>query len=177
MMMRAFTPRSVDRLRPFLVEQASQLIDELLPLGACEFIDAYARRLPSVGLCELIGVPLEDRSRFSEWADTIGYGFNVMMLPTKIHDVDAAITQLLAYCDELIAICRASPRDDLVTRIAHAIDEEKGIDDEQIRMSLARLKRLRSVVQPSRKHRQIPSCRQSRSLPSGTMQLLLSGAE
>lgn len=139
MMLGAFTPRSVDRLRPFLVEQSRHLIDELLPLGTCEFIDAYARRLPSAGLCELIGVPLEDRARFSDWADTIGYGFNVVLLPTKIKDVDAAIVQLLAYADELIAARRASPRDDLVTRIARAVDDAKGIDDELIRMSIAGL--------------------------------------
>ena len=52
------------------------------------------------------------------------------MLPTKIADVDAAIVQLLAYADELIAARRASPRDDLVTRIAQAADEAKGIDEE-----------------------------------------------
>jgi cytochrome P450 len=138
-MMRAFTPRSVDRLRPFLVEQANQLIDELLPLGSCEFIDAYARRLPSAGLCELIGVPLQDRERFCGWADTIGFGFNVVLLPTKIKEVDAAIEQLLAYSDELIALRRAEPRDDLVTRIAQAADEVQGIDDNFSRMSVAGL--------------------------------------
>jgi cytochrome P450 len=139
MMLRAFTPRSVDRLRPFLVDNANQLIDELLPLGSCDFIDAYARRLPSAGLCELIGVPLEDRARFSGWADTIGFGFNVILLPTKIKEVDDATTQLLAYSGELIAARRASPRDDLVTRIAQASDEATGFDDEMTRMSVAGL--------------------------------------
>ena len=139
LMMRAFTPRSVDRLRPFLAEHTNQLVDAMLPLGTCDFVDAFARRLPSAGLCELMGVPHEDRTRFSVWADTIGLGFNLVMLPTKIAEIDAALMQLLAYADELIAARRASPRDDLVTRIAQAVDETKGMDENVIRGSVAGL--------------------------------------
>jgi len=35
------------------------------------------------------------------------------MLPTKIGEIDEALTRLLAYADELIAARRAQPRDDL----------------------------------------------------------------
>jgi cytochrome P450 len=138
-MARAFTPRSVERLRPFLREEADRLISQFLPLGRCEFIEAYARQLPSLGLCELIGVPARDRSRFSGWADTIGFGFNPILLPTKIGEVDAALTALLAYADELVAARRADAKDDLVTRIAQAVDEATGMDEEVIRGSLAGL--------------------------------------
>jgi cytochrome P450 len=139
LMMRAFTPRSVDRLRPFLAEEAHRLIDRMLPDSPCDFIQAYARRLPSAGLCELIGVPLADRERFARWADIIGYGFNLVLLPTKIGEVDAALTQLMAYTDLLAQARRAEPRDDLVTRIAQAANEASGIDEASIRGSVAGL--------------------------------------
>lgn len=138
LMSRAFTPRSVERLRPFLREQADHLIDELLPLGRCDFISAYARRLPALGLCELIGVPPEDRDRFSAWADTIGLGFNFVLLPGKIHEVDQAITHLLIYADDLVAARRKDPKDDLVTRIAAAVAEEH-FDEALVRASIAGL--------------------------------------
>jgi cytochrome P450 len=139
LMHRAFTPRSVERLRPFLRAQADQLIDGFLPLGRCDFIETYARQLPSLGLCELIGVPARDRERFTGWADTIGLGFNMLLLSSKIGEVDAALTELLAYADELVAARRAHPEDDLVTRIAQAVDEQAGIDESLIRGSLAGL--------------------------------------
>ena len=134
-----FHSRSVDRLRPFLAQEADGLIDELLPLVSASFIQAYARRLPAAGLCELIGVPLADRERFSGSANTIGYGFNLVLLPTKIAEVDAALVQLLAYTDELIAARRAQPQDDLVTRIAQAADEATGVDENLIRAAIAGL--------------------------------------
>ena len=139
LMARTFTPRSVERLRPFLREEAARLVDAMLPLGGCDFVQAFARKLPAAGLCELIGVPVADRERFAGWADTIGLGFNVVVLPTRIADIDAALVQLLAYSDELIAARRAEPRDDLVTRIAQAVDEEAGMAEPMIRSSLAGL--------------------------------------
>lgn len=98
-----------------------------------------ARRLPAAGLSELIGVPVEDRERFAGWADTIGFGFNVVLLPTKIGDVDAALMHLLAYADELVAARRKEARDDLVTRIAQTVDAGTGIEEAQIRGSIAGL--------------------------------------
>lgn len=139
LMSRTFTPRSVERLRPFLRAQANLLIDEILPAGRCDFVQAYARKLPALGLCELIGVPSEDRDDFSGWADTIGLGFNFILLPTKINEVDAALQRLLQYSDDLAAARRKEPQDDLVTRIAAAVDEEGGLDEELIRSSIAGL--------------------------------------
>jgi cytochrome P450 len=139
LMLRTFTPKSVEKLRPFLRAEADRLIDAFLPLGECEFIDSYARKLPSAGLCELIGVPHQDRERFAAWADTIGLGFNVIVLPTRIHDVDAALVKMLAYADELIQARRTEPKDDLVTRLAQAVNEDQGISEETIRASIAGL--------------------------------------
>jgi cytochrome P450 len=139
LMSRTFTPRSVDRLRPCLRAQAERLVETILPLGHCDFIQAYARQLPALGLCELIGVPSSDRDRFAGWADTIGLGFNFVLLPGKIAEVDEALTRLLAYADELIAARRSQPQDDLVTRIAQAVDAEDGINEDVIRGSIAGL--------------------------------------
>jgi cytochrome P450 len=61
------------------------------------------------------------------------------MLPMKIKEIDAALTSLLAYADELVTSRRAEPKDDLVTRIAQAVDEDAGIDDTVIRASVAGL--------------------------------------
>jgi cytochrome P450 len=139
LMQRTFTPRSVERLRPSLRSESERLSEQLLALGLCDFIAEFARKLPSFGLCELIGVPREDRERFMGWADTIGFGFNVTLLPTKIGEIDAALSQLLAYAAELVAARRKEPRDDLVTRIAQAADEESGFDEDEIVGSVAGL--------------------------------------
>ena len=129
LMSRTFTPRSVERLRPFLRTAAHELIDGFVAAGACEFMDAFADPYPSLGLCELIGVPTEDRARFRGWANTIGLGFSPLVA-MHIAAVDEALTQLLAYTGALAETRRADPRDDLVSRIAQAAREDGWSDFE-----------------------------------------------
>ena len=109
LMSRTFTPRSVERLRPFLREAAHELIDGFAARGACEFVGEFADAYPSLGLCELIGVPKADRDRFRGWANTIGLGFSPVELVERIGEMDDALSQLLAYCGEL-AEARARSR-------------------------------------------------------------------
>ncbi len=124
LMSRTFTPRSVERIRPFLREAADELIDAFADRGACEFVGEFADAYPSLGLCELIGVPKADRDRFRGWSNTVGLGFSPLELVERIGEVDDALSHLLAYCGELAEARRAEPRDDLVTRIAQAAHED-----------------------------------------------------
>ncbi len=128
---RTFTPRRVEQTRPFLRQAAHELIDAFASRGECEFVAEFADAYPSLGLCELIGVPIEDRDRFRSWANTIGLGFSPIELAERIGEVDSALTQLLAYAAELAARRTAEPRDDLVTRIAQAGGED-GWSEEMI---------------------------------------------
>jgi hypothetical protein len=130
LMSRTFTPRSVERLRPFLRDAAHGLVDTFASRGRCEFMAAFADVYPSLGLCELIGVPQEDRERFRAWANTIGLGFNPVSVAARIAEVDEALTQLVAYTGELAIERRLDPRDDLVTRISQAAQEDGWSDFE-----------------------------------------------
>ncbi len=137
LMSRTFTPRSVERLRPYLRSAAHELIDGFAARGACEFMSEFADPFPSLGLCELIGVPTEDRDRFRGWANTIGLGFSPMVA-MHIDAVNDALVQLLDYTGQLAAARRLDPRDDLVTRISKAAEED-GWTDAQVRGFLAGL--------------------------------------
>ena len=139
LMSKTFTPKSVERLRPFMRRSAEELIRGFYDAGECDFVSAFASKLPSLGLCELIGVPANDRDRFCGWADTIGLGFNPVFMAQRIRDIDAALEQLLDYAAGLVQQRRKDPREDLVTRIALAADEEGGFSEAQITGSVAGL--------------------------------------
>lgn len=138
-MSKAFTPRSVERLRPFLRTAAHELIDGFADRGTAEFVGEFADAYPSLGLCELIGVPMQDRDRFRSWANAIGYGFSPISMATHIGEIDAALTQLLDYTAGLAATRRTDPRDDLVTRIAQAADADGGWTEREVCGSIAGL--------------------------------------
>ena len=134
---RTFTPRSVERLRPFLRTAAHALIDGFAARGGCEIVAEFADLYPSLGLSELIGVPPRDRERFRGWANTIGLGFGPLVAQ-HIDAVDAALTELLAYAGELAALRRTAPRDDLITRIAYAA-QQGGWSDAEVEGTIALL--------------------------------------
>ena len=139
LMSKAFTPRSVERLRPFLKEAAHELIDGFAARGHADFMAEFADAFPSLGLSELIGVPTEDRERFRGWANTIGLGFSPVTMAARLPEIDEALTRLLEYTGELAAKRRVEPKDDLVTRIAQAAEEEGGWTDFEVRGFIAGL--------------------------------------
>jgi cytochrome P450 len=136
---RTFTPHNVEQLRPTLRRESEALAAKLAEKTHAEFIGEYARVLPAIGLCELVGVPTRDRALFGDWADTIGLGFNFTLVAERIGDIDAALGSLLDYCERLVESRRKEPRDDLITRLIRASDEEKSIEPSMVTEAIAGL--------------------------------------
>src|SRR5437588_8623181 len=61
---KAFTPRSVERLRPRIGELTEELLAPLRDAGRFDVIKDFAFSLPVTVICELLGVPAEDREMF-----------------------------------------------------------------------------------------------------------------
>ncbi len=65
----AFRRRAVLEMEPHILAISEQLADELFASGsAADLVDRYARKLPLSVICELLGLPLADRSKFTAWA-------------------------------------------------------------------------------------------------------------
>ncbi len=65
----AFHRRAILDMEPRIVAIAEELADELFAKGnPADLVDGYARKLPLSVICELLGLPLADRPRFSAWA-------------------------------------------------------------------------------------------------------------
>jgi len=67
----AFRRRSVLEMEPRILEIAGELARELFAEGSpADLVDRYARRLPLSVICELLGLPLADRPKFTAWASS-----------------------------------------------------------------------------------------------------------
>ena len=126
----AFTPRRVAELEPAIVRLTDALIDELAKLGAggapVDFMENFAFRLPVTVICEMLGVPEEDRSRFRPLAHDLTF---VLELTESLDDfgpADSAAAELRAYFTELAAKRRAEPQDDLVSALVQVNDAQDG---------------------------------------------------
>ena len=67
----AFVPTAIARLQPVAEELADELFDEMLPLGAGDFVDLFAFPFPAMVIGELLGVHREDRNDFRRWSSEV----------------------------------------------------------------------------------------------------------
>jgi cytochrome P450 len=65
----AFRRRAIRDMEPRILALADELAGELFAQGTpADLVDRYARKLPLSVICELLGLPLADRSKFTAWA-------------------------------------------------------------------------------------------------------------
>jgi cytochrome P450 PksS len=65
----AFRRRAVIGMEPHIQAIGDQLADELFAEGGpADLVERYARKLPLSVICELLGLPLDDRQKFIAWA-------------------------------------------------------------------------------------------------------------
>lgn len=119
----AFTPRSADRLRPFMREVVGELIDGFAGLGRCELVSDLCEPYPIPIICELLGAPRSDWKLFSQWATDIFRVFNAD-LANDLPRIRAAMAELDDYVRDMIDHRRSRPADDLLSNLIAA--EEAG---------------------------------------------------
>jgi cytochrome P450 len=122
---KAFTVRRVEELRPRARELAVGLVEDMIAAGQpVDLVDRFALSLPVQVICELLGVPAEDRSRFRVWSDN---ALSTSRLTTE--EFLASREEMRDYMRGLIADHRAHPRDDLMTALIEARDEQDRLSE------------------------------------------------
>ncbi len=125
---RGFTPRAIGSLRQALTERASRIVATALESGTGDFVADVASELPLQAICELIGVPQQDRGKIFSWSNRMmGYDDRA-----RGDDDDvAAATEIIGYSMAMAEDRHACPRDDIVTKLISAeIDGQHLSDDE-----------------------------------------------
>jgi cytochrome P450 len=124
----AFTARRVESLRPRAAEIVGELIDELTKQPQpVDLVEHFSLPLPVKVICELLGVPAEDRHVFHRWSDAV-LG-DVTADPARIAE---AFGRLNAYFRKLIAAKREQPADDLMTALIEARDERDRLSEDEL---------------------------------------------
>jgi cytochrome P450 len=106
-----FTVRQIAALRPRMQQIVDERLDVMLagPRPA-DLVEALSLPVPSMVICELLGVPYADHAFFQ--ANTAA----MIKRETTPDDRRAAFERIRTYLDELIAAKEADPPDDLLGR-------------------------------------------------------------
>ncbi|MGI5229900.1 cytochrome P450 [Actinoallomurus sp. CA-142502] len=125
---KAFTARRVEGLRPRAQQIADQLIDRMMAQGPpAELVEDFALPLPITVICELLGVPVEDRVDFRLWSDA--FLSTTRFTPEQVTEY---VGRMREYMAGLIAEHREEPRDDLIGALVTARDEQDRLSEEEL---------------------------------------------
>jgi cytochrome P450 len=116
---RAFSLGRMEAQRPRIQQIADDLLDRLEGRPQpVDLIDAYAAPLPVQVICELLGVPADNRAQFRAWSDA-----TVSVTAHSEEEVGLAWAGLLGFFREMIEERRRSPGNDLISALIAAYDD------------------------------------------------------
>ncbi|GAA4735781.1 cytochrome P450 family protein [Actinomycetospora chibensis] len=122
----AFTPRRVEALRADVSILADELLDAAVRRGTMDLVADYALPLPLTVIARLIGVPPEDAARFRAWTRALT---GVAQRPLR---GTVGVLRFVRYLRRLVTARTREPRDDLITALVTARDEDDRLDTDEI---------------------------------------------
>ena len=130
----SFSPKLVERLTPTTRGFARRLIEQIRESGdlTVDAADRYARHIPVLVIATMLGIPVEDEERFTDWVVRI-----LQIGPFDFEVARAATHGVLDYFGELVAARRADPAeyDDLIADLMNAEIDGSPLTDRHIRGS------------------------------------------
>jgi cytochrome P450 len=130
---KAFTPRMIEELRPFVRAEASRMADELASADVSDFAERFADPLPLAVMCELLGVPPEDYETFRGWTNDIGLVFSMVHGGDIVARVEKAVVGLNGYAETLIEEKAKNPGNDIISTLVTAQRNEGQVSEAELR--------------------------------------------
>jgi cytochrome P450 len=121
---RAFTPRRVAEIEPFVRDIAVRLLDPLAAAGGGDFVKDFSTPLPMEVIFTLLGVPDADREQLREWVD-VALSRDPDSPETPPRAIEASM-KAMRYWYGLLPELRRRPNDGLICAL---FDAEIETDD------------------------------------------------
>ncbi|MGW0122852.1 cytochrome P450 [Streptomyces sp. NPDC003327] len=129
---KAFTGQSTKRLRPLAQASADRLLDAMEEAGRpADLMKHLHGPLPMAVVCDLLGIPEEDRAELASWPDLI------LSSGPGPEGSRAAKAQIHGYITRLLDRRRAEPADDLAGVLAESLAEGRITADEAVSLAMA----------------------------------------
>jgi cytochrome P450 len=133
---RAFTPRMVEKLRPRIQYLVDELLEPALARGHLEAISEFAYPLPAIVIAEMLGVPAEDRERFTQWTRDFGTLLDggsggTMDAELAIHSL-LGVAAFMEYFRALIHQQRQAPQENLLQAMQDAEEQGDMLSEEEL---------------------------------------------
>jgi methyl-branched lipid omega-hydroxylase len=124
----AFNPRRIAEIERSIDAVAAQVVDEVAPLGSCDFVTEVAAQLPLRIIADMMGLPESSHADIFRCSNTILSMGDPEYIPEGLHPIEAFLAagaELTAMMQEMGEYRRTHPVDDLTSDLVNSsIDGE-----------------------------------------------------
>ncbi|MGB8994117.1 MAG: cytochrome P450, partial [Pseudonocardiaceae bacterium] len=125
-----FTVRRMRQLTPRIMEIVTEHLDAMLAGGtSADLVPAFALPVPSLVICELLGVPYADRREFQHRTAMM------LRLDTPIENFLRVRDEIRHFMRRLVIDKRDHPTDDLLSELVHSDTDPALTDDELVNIA------------------------------------------
>jgi len=133
LVVRAFTARRVEDMRPRIQQIVDDVIDRIATRGRMDLIADFAFRLPVTVICDMLGIPEVDREVFFSSSRAGGRLLDLAPLSRAEIDQQNAFNLAMAeYFRRLFELRRREPGDDLTTHLVQAEENGNRLTNEEL---------------------------------------------
>ncbi|MFB8775483.1 cytochrome P450 [Streptomyces broussonetiae] len=129
---KAFTPRTVERLKPYVTQLAGELVERLVEAGGGDLLADVAEPLPVAVIAEMLGIPEGERAPLRPWSADICGMYELNPSPETAARAVRASVEFTEYLRELIAARRREPGEDLISGLIAAHDEGDRLTEQEM---------------------------------------------
>ena len=147
-----FNPKYVSNLRKKVELKVDELLDKIAPLGRCNLVEAVSAEVPMFTLCEMLGVPEEDRPKIIEWMKFLEMAQLIAATqvaeksdiefseehsqaapdPALVEMFTNMVSEMFDYGRTILESRRKDPKDDLLSVIANIEVEGEKLPNEYL---------------------------------------------
>src|SRR5215475_7620925 len=133
LVVKAFTARRVEDMRPRIQQVVDQTIDAVIGHGHMDLIEDFAFRLPVTIICDMLGIPEDHREAFYKGSREGGRLLDpVPLSPEEISQGNAGNAMAKMYFEQLFELRRREPGDDLTTQLVQAEEDGSKLTNEEL---------------------------------------------
>ena len=135
---KAFTPRAVNALEPFVRQIVNDLIDQWGSDTDIEFVSRFAVPLPVKAIATMLGVPEDRYPDVKRWSDAFIAGIGTLQTTEQRVESERTVNDFQHFFAGELERRRTEPTDDLLTHLLQATIDEPGVDPRPLDVQIGR---------------------------------------
>ncbi len=129
---RAFTPATVEALKPRIEAIVESLLDRAVEKGTFDLLADFAEPLPVAVIAELLGVPEADRAALRPWSADMCLMYELDAPEASARRAVRASAEFAGYLRGLLRERRARPGDDLISALARVAEAGDRLTEDEV---------------------------------------------